>query len=41
MTCHPNFTGLLVSNGVIQIRTNADTTDTNFYVTIKYTKITD
>ena len=41
MTCHPNFTGLLVSNGVIQIRTNADATDTNFYVTIKYTKITD
>lgn len=41
MTCHPNFTGLLVSNGVIQIRTNADTTDTNFYVTIKYTKTTD
>ena len=41
MTCHPNFTGLLVSNGVIQIRTNADKTDTNFYVTIKYTKTTD
>ena len=41
MTCHPYFTGLLVSNGVIQIRTNADRTNTNFYVTIKYTKITD
>lgn len=41
MTCHPNFTGLLVANSVIQIRTNADTTDTNFYVTIKYTKTTD
>ena len=41
MTCHPNFTGLLVCNDVIQIRTNADRTDTNFYVTIKYTKITD
>lgn len=41
MTCHPNFTGLLVSNGVIQIRTNTNTTDTNFYVTIKYTKTTD
>ena len=41
MTCHPNFTGLLVCNDVIQIRTNADRTDTNFYVTIKYTKTTD
>ena len=41
MTCHPQFTGLLVSNGVIQIRTNADKTDTNFYVTLKYTKTTD
>ena len=41
MTCHPNFTGLLVANGVIQIRTNDDRTGTNFYVTIKYTKTTD
>ncbi|WP_419506035.1 hypothetical protein [Dysosmobacter sp.] len=41
MTCHPNFTGLLVANGVIQIRTNDDRTGTNFYVTIKYTKTAD
>lgn len=41
MTSHPNFTGFLVSNDVIQIRTNTDKTDTKFYVTIKYTKTTD
>lgn len=41
MTSHPNFTGFLVSNSVIQIRTNTDKTDTKFYVTIKYTKTTD
>lgn len=40
MTCHPNFTGLLVNSDVIQIRTNADETDINFYTTIKYTKNT-
>ncbi len=41
MTSHPNFTGFLVNNSVIQIRTNVDKTDTKFYVTIKYTKTTD
>ena len=41
MTSNPNFTGFLVSNSVIQIRTNTDKTDTKFYVTIKYTKTTD
>ena len=41
MTSHPHFTGFLVSNKVVQIRTNTNKTDTNFYVTIKYTKTTD
>lgn len=41
MVSHPNYTGFLVSNTVVQIRTNTDKTDTNFYVTVKYTKTTD
>lgn len=41
MVSHLNYTGFLVSNTVVQIRTNTDKTDTNFYVTVKYTKTTD
>lgn len=41
MVSHPNYTGFFVSNTVVQIRTNTDKTDTNFYVTVKYTKTTD
>lgn len=41
LVSHPNYTGFLVSNTDVQIRTNTDKTDTNFYVTVKYTKTTD
>lgn len=41
MVSHINYTGFLVSNTDVQIRTNTDKTDTNFYVTVKYTKTTD
>ena len=41
MVSHTQYTGFLVSNRVVQIRTNADKTDINFYVTVKYTKTTD
>lgn len=41
MVSHTQYTTFLVSNDVVQIKTNTDKTDTNFYVTIKYTKTTD
>lgn len=41
MVSHIHYTGFLVSNRFVQLRTNTDKTDTNFYVTVKYTKTTD